>query len=238
MNRTIYSKAPILEAVLDFRFERLPPSSLHVIDQFAATLEGFRKVGDLFEGSVDLEEQSSTSEKIGVQLASKDNTYILLLSLEGFKCSRMRPYTDWESFREDTQPHWLAFTSLFPVLTYRRIALRYINSLLLPIATSQDYLNIRPQFPESEAFGNVKRHLSQAILGQDDIESIVVLNFGRTDEGKAGIGTYIIDIDIFKEIKDKHCTGNDLWTAIEKLRERKDAVFESCITDSTRALIA
>ncbi len=44
-----------------------------------------------------------------------------------------------------------------------------------------------------------------------------------------------VDIDVIGEVslKDDH----EIWNGLEKLRHKKNEIFEGCITDKTRSLI-
>jgi len=72
-------------------------------------------------------------------------------------------------------------------------------------------------------------------LGKDELK--LVLNAGSVQSPVIGHQSLILDLDISRETnlpKD----GDSLWEFINQIfRPRKNEVFETCITDKTRALL-
>lgn len=46
---------------------------------------------------------------------------------------------------------------------------------------------------------------------------------------------FLLDIDVFKE-EDLPLSGGKLWETIDKVRAKKNRIFEACITQKTREL--
>jgi uncharacterized protein (TIGR04255 family) len=75
----------------------------------------------------------------------------------------------------------------------------------------------------------------QIVIPLDDLNSIALINETIIDPAVPGVVSVVLDIDIFctDDIPD---TEEDIWTFFELLRERKNNVFEACITDKAREL--
>jgi uncharacterized protein (TIGR04255 family) len=76
----------------------------------------------------------------------------------------------------------------------------------------------------------------QASLWHDDIKCISLLNETLVEPPRSGIVAVILDIDLFRT-EDIPQEDADIWRLFETLHERKNEVFEACITDRTRELI-
>src|SRR5688572_5176260 len=151
--------APIKEAILDIR-AKLPVSvdadrllSLHPrfagqypSKQVRRKWEGEIRVGD----NAQPEARSTVSEIDGYLFRSSDDTRIVQYRLDGFTFNRLRPYDNWESFRDEAKRLWNIYIEALMPEQITRIALRYINQMLIPtpIVNFDDYLTAGPVVPE------------------------------------------------------------------------------------------
>ena len=75
----------------------------------------------------------------------------------------------------------------------------------------------------------------QIRLPQSDIESTAILNQTIVPAAHADSISVVLDIDLFRD----HALPRDeseLWNCFEVLHERKNEIFEACITDAAREL--
>jgi uncharacterized protein (TIGR04255 family) len=116
----------------------------------------------------------------------------------------------------------------------KRAALRFINH----IGTSgeqaeiEHYLKLYPAVPQFKNEGIVGM-FAQIQMPQPDIapECMAVVGVGLAPEKDV---TFVLDIDISLSARIDP-SGNDVWNWLEKLRDRKNEIFEACITDKARA---
>ena len=75
----------------------------------------------------------------------------------------------------------------------------------------------------------------QIRLPQIDIESTAILNQTIVPSHKPDCTSVVLDIDLFR---DRDLPGDDfeLWSFFEVLHDRKNEIFEACITDTAREL--
>jgi len=75
----------------------------------------------------------------------------------------------------------------------------------------------------------------QIRLPQSDIASTAILNQTIVPSDKAGCTSVVLDIDLFQD----HALPNDeceLWDCFKALHDRKNEIFEACITDAAREM--
>ena len=73
-------------------------------------------------------------------------------------------------------------------------------------------------------------------MPQPDLDCMAVINQALSEPVKAGHISVILDIDIFR-LGIESWQDSDVWSFLDKLRDRKNEIFECCITDRTRGLI-
>lgn len=73
-------------------------------------------------------------------------------------------------------------------------------------------------------------------IPQDDLKGVLLINQTIVPPPKPEVTSVVLDIDLFRET-DVSTDEQSVWEFFEKLRERKNEVFEACITDNARRLI-
>jgi uncharacterized protein (TIGR04255 family) len=236
---TIYKRAPVTEAVIEIRTK----SSLQAGELERLVARFGKKFPTppqkLFDLSVEVGEVASTARQQlnGYRLAATDGARLLNLGLQSFNTAKLAPYEGWERFVEEVQANWDIWLKIVQWRPIARIGVRYINRIDVPIIGRfelDDYLTFLPVMPKS--LDNGIEHFAMNILvplGKDDLK--LVLNAGSTPSPLIGHTSLILDLDV--ALDTNLPTNNEsLWAAIDRMRLRKNEVFEACITDKTRAL--
>ncbi|MNC96343.1 hypothetical protein D3C83_136960 [compost metagenome] len=65
---------------------------------------------------------------------------------------------------------------------------------------------------------------------------MAIINQGLTEPVKPGHISIVLDIDVFR-LGIESWKDSEVWAFLDKLRGRKNEIFEACITDRTRELI-
>jgi uncharacterized protein (TIGR04255 family) len=238
-----YSKAPITEALIDIQV-RLPESTS--IDALRATISGddarFKPPIPLkhsvFEFRFGPEQQAGAQhEDRGFLFPSVDGKHVLQARRDGFTLSRLAPYDRWENFRDDAKSLWTSYKKIAKPEVITRVAVKYVNrfDLTLPIGKLGQFFNVRPEVP-GEKPQVVEGLFMQLQIPHNDIPAMLVLTQAIVPPPEVGMVSIVLDIDLF-------CPNNpagdddDLWKLLERLHERKNQIFESCITDAARELI-
>lgn len=238
-----YARAPITEAVIDLRTEVSPGVTAQDLKRlYAGEKDRYPTVQPLstqhFSVEVGMGFATETRvEEKGWRYISADRKNICRIRIDGFTFSRLPPYEKWEALRDEARRLWQPYAS-FAAPKVLRVGLRYINRLDLPLPMRdlKDYLRIGPEV-SSELPQAMSSFFMQCMLPQEDIEAMLVINEGLVPtEGQTDIASIMLDIDLFREA---NLPGGDaeLWGVFELLRQRKNRVFESSITERVREMI-
>ena len=238
-----YTGTPITEALIDLGVESLSEMTLSILRGLQRSVESDYPVcGEIFAVEGQIQAGSSVSAiasqtSIGYRFSSGDGKQIFQARLDGFTFSRLAPYDKWEPFRDEARRLWELYRAVANPKSVNRVAVRYINRLNLPLPLSdfKDYLRtvpeVSPDLPQS-----LSDYFMQLHIPQEDLEGMLLLNEAIIPPPADNVVSVLLDIDLFCNV---NFSGNEdtHWNLLEKLRVRKNEVFEACITDKTRRLI-
>ena len=242
-NPTHYSKAPLTEAVLDIRVELPSEITLQQLkDVQAGEKEKYPRREDIIivVGHMSMGSQVGASAQQthnGYRFVSQDSRQIFQARLDGFTFSRLAPYETWESFRNEACRLWEVYRLIAKPKNITRLALRYINRLDLPLPLKdfKDYLRTIPEISPDMSQG-LSGYFMQLQLPQLELEAMLHLNQTLIPPPSPNLVSVVLDFDLF--CKDNVPSEDlDIWKRFEKLRIRKNEIFEACITNKTRRLI-
>lgn len=235
-------KAPIKEALVDFRVDRLPNVTAesfvdlraalrtdypHVDDQRGLAAKIEVREGKLFSTTHDLGFQ-------GLRFTSKDGLTIAQFRADGFTLNRLEPYQNWQTLFGEAARLWPLYVERAAPKSVVRIALRYINELRLPLEAGEDfalYLAAPPQIPDdlpqllSAFLVRVVLHDRERDLNCNVIQGLEPAT-GRSPT------TVKLDIDVFRAADFPTDVGS-LSPEFEHLHDFKNRVFFSYLTERT-----
>ncbi len=237
-----YNNAPITEALIDIHVQLPSGADLNVLDRFrsaiAATYPREEKRIEFQAQFVAGESPDAKSEQkqIGYAFYSSDGRQVVQGRLNGFTFSRLAPYKDWEHMRDEARKQWSLFVELVRPEKIAGVVLRYINQIRMP-AAEVDLKQFFRTYPE------IAPELSQTMSGyymsvqvpQLDLDCVLVLT-QTTVPAQPGSATVVLDQ--FLSAQNRDIPEDELWSLLEKFRNRKNEIFEYSITDKTRELFA
>ncbi len=238
-----YSKSPLTEAVLDIQVELPSEITLQELGNVQVGEEERyprRENCIIVVGHMSMGAQVGASAQQthnGYRFISQDNRQIFQARIDGFTFSRLAPYENWESFRDEATRLWRLYRSIAKPKNITRLALRYINRLDLPLPLKdfKDYLRTVPEISPKMAQG-LSGYFMQLQLPQTDLEAMLTLNQTLIPPPNPNLVSVVLDFDLF--CKDNVPSDDQgIWKRFEVLRTRKNEVFEACITNKTRRLI-
>jgi uncharacterized protein (TIGR04255 family) len=244
------NKAPIVEALIDFRVkpkDGLQPSDLQPIQEKLKdrypTQKSIRQVKAEFsmnvgDGAAPENPIRSTSEpSIGIRLDSTDRLRVLQAQTHGFTFSCLKPYDTWEALLEETKALWDLYVEVAAPVSLTRVATRFINrlELPLPIPEFEEYLTRPPVVPNGIP-ESVSEFLSR-IVAHDTATgaSIVVIQALETVVPGSNILPVLLDIDVFKQAN-FDVNSYDYWELLSEFRNLKNTAFFGSITERTKEL--
>lgn len=168
----------------------------------------------------------------GLFLKSEDESRIIQFRGDGFTLSQLSGYTSADDLFAEALPLWQAYVSLVRPAATIRVALRYINRLLLPFGLGEDFdrfLTAAVVMP-TEAPQEVSDFLTRAIAHVNaPIEATAIVT-QRLESMTQPATPFTLDIDVFKE--GEFGSGSEtLMPLLQHLREIKNRLFFAFLTD-------
>lgn len=238
------SKAPITEAIIDVRASLAAGITLSDIERLGqAGLPDYPNrqtrflTEALMRGGAEVEAKVKQTQ-VGFVYTSSAEPYVVQFRLDGFTLSRLAPYVDWVTFRSEAERLWGLYSTALRPQVVTRVAVRYINRL--DVAAPQfelgDYLGAFPQLPDGIG-SPMSGFVMHVEIPQPDADATLLLNIATAKPPSPETTSILLDIDVFRETELRDDDGR-IWEILDRLRVRKNEVFESCITEKTRELIA
>lgn len=237
-----YPNAPITEALIDLRVKMPKGTTVEDLEKIHAAEKSAypaKKQRRLVSGQMQIGEAVSASadvKDLGFVFTSKDKKQVFQARLDGFTMSRLAPYESWSVFCEEARRLWNQYCTVVKPEKIVRLAVRYINRLDLPLPVSElsDYLRTVPE---------ISRDLPQGLAGyflnlqipMEDMKSTLLINETIIEPAEPNVVSIVLDIDLYQDCEVPQ-DEDGIWEAFERLRTRKNQVFESSITDRTREL--
>ncbi len=252
LERTHYSRAPITEAIIDLRIvprqgvsiEDLVPLRDVVADRYPTQESEHVVFEQMSFVERELLRTGGGHQLNGFRFVGQDKRETFFARLDGFAFSTQAPYDRWESFRDEARSLWNLYSSVAAPGGVTRVALRYVNRIDIPNATTvqlEDYLRIYPEVsPDWPNEGIMNNFFMQLQLWQQDLGCWLVVNEAPESPPAEGTMSIRLDLDLFREQFEEPWQADDdaaVWEFLEQLHDRKNEIFEASITEETRRLI-
>jgi len=239
-----YPKAPITEAIIDLRVK--PPGNLS-LNQLALAAAGERQAYPVEDKTYEVAgilavqpgvSAAATAEQrqTGFKFSSADGKQIWQARLDGFTFSRLAPYDRWDPFRNEAQRLWRTYREWLQPSAITRLAVRYINRIDIPAQNVdlKQYFRMSPEIAP-DLPQQLAGFFMQVRIPQEDLRALLLVNQTIIPPAREGVVSVVLDIDLFRD-SDVPNDDQSIWAYFGALHDRKNEVFESCITDQTRRL--
>ncbi len=181
-------------------------------------------------------EISVTRDEGNTRFESLDKKQILIVHNSGFRFSRLKPYTSWETILLEIQEIIDFFKKHFKHDVVERLGVRNINKIYVDPDRYDELLNFKPNIKgiEENKIG-VHNAMQRFVLGNLQIEAKAIVNHiispvRREDKVLLEV---VFDIDTVKDVSTPY-----EWGRIEKyltqLRDFKNHLFFNNITDTLK----
>lgn len=241
---TVFPNAPITEALLDIRVELPAEVDIKKLESFYDRVKD-RYPDKKLKGAFALQIQvtpdgmpqslPAMGGPQGFIFRSPAEHKIVQARMDGFTFNKLKPYENWEKFRDEAHELWNAYREMFNPSKIIRIALRYINRIEVPrpFGDFKEYIltnpEIAPKLPQS-----VAHFYMQLVMPKPDIEATAVITQTMENVTEKNLQPLILDIDVFKEAL--YTDEKKMWADFEKLRTFKNEIFFNSVTDKAKEL--
>jgi uncharacterized protein (TIGR04255 family) len=242
-----YKKAPIIEAVLEFRW-----ASAKSLDELTAALSlpAFEGFGDpkprhLINASLNVQTASRAvtmaheQQHVGFEISLRDGSKLVILEQDKFVFVQRAPYDCWKYYSERALALLGPVAELFKVAEFSRIGVRFVNRIDIPFSDARnfntdDYITVKFDGPRPDA--GIIDEFQMRLVKPTGIEGIAyALTVATSQSPLADHGGILLDIDVFTR-RSVPSTGSEFLSSLSTMHKEKNAIFESCITDQSRAL--
>ena len=238
-----YKKAPILEAVIEFRW-----SSTKSIEELSAILlddvfQGFEepKPRQLINASlnVDAGEVSHDRKHVGFEVTLRDGSETVFLEENKFVFVKRAPYDRWEDFSARALSLLKPAVSSLKINEFSRVGVRFVNRIDTPsegesVASTDSYVNISFNGPRKDR-GLIEEFQMRVVKPTEKLGIHYALVVATMPSPLPAHSAIILDIDVFTK-RASAASGSDLLGLLEQMRDEKNEIFEECVTDQAREL--
>jgi uncharacterized protein (TIGR04255 family) len=235
--------APIIEAVVDIDCDMPPNFDLAATEEeaqkrFAENYPSLKKsfmLQQRFLARPNEPPQSSTTQALrALQFFSKDSLQLVQVRSNGYSFNRLRPYSTLDDYLPEIERAWRLFVDLVAPVRVRRIALRYINRILLPSVETgriplDQYLKLGPPLPQDDELtymGFFNQYTALEIATQNTIT--ITLTSQPIERGQLPI---IFDIEARRDVGTQPDHWEEILDIILSLRKLKNRVFKRTLSD-------
>jgi uncharacterized protein (TIGR04255 family) len=243
-----FKNPPITEAIIDIRAVSAPGVDLEALKDFAHGLESRFPLRQEHFGlqqtfQVKLEggppKISSSTAVDGLLFRSSDNQRVVQARLNGFAFNRLRPYDRWEKFSAEALELWERYKSVARPVNVTRIGVRYLNRILLPLPVSnyREYCLLFPEFPKefSSRTQDFFLHFSLRLPTFADAAAVTNLAFEPLQPNATSL-PLILDLDTFFQFTVCPPDSEEIWAKLGVLRNFKNYLFDSSLTEKAKDL--
>ncbi len=234
-----YANPPIIDATIEARFAPSLPERVlkQLIDEAKRRYAQMDEQVDI-QFTVGTDAAPSVSQSFaGARFLSEDGTDLLTLQKDALRVSRLPPYGGWTALKSRIDEELGYLKKLAPDRRFTRLGVRYINRIDVPnsgegqfeVDSFFTFFPDRPAVLKGGPVGGYVVSLAACPVGN----YLVNVNTGTAPAQLIDHGAIVVDVDAYIEADMDFRSLND---RIEGVREVKNAVFESLITDQARQL--
>jgi uncharacterized protein (TIGR04255 family) len=234
--------APIIEVILDIDCD-LPPSFqlqsaeadlLSLLgDAYPKTRHQMVQEHQVFAQADAPPQISLRSGLQALQFLSVDERQIVQFRTGGFSFNRLAPYSQLDDYLPEIERTWRLFVEKAGPLLIRKIGLRTINKIQLPVAQGkvslQDYIQTGPRLPDEKSLvltGFLDQHKALETATGNNVNIVLT-----TLDADAEHLPLILDIDAFRPLQTDSTSWPELLEILGSLRGLKNRVFRNTLTD-------
>jgi len=237
------ANAPITEALIDIKIRIKDDFDLNRLQSLYAFISDTypdKKPQQKWESKLEFKPDgpittTSGGQVFGYVFNSADKKQIFQAKLDGFTFNRLKPYDTWESFRNEAKRLWQFYSQLMAA-EITRVAVRYINrfNIPLPIKDFNEYLVAAPIVPDILPQG-VFSFLTRVVIVNPEINANAIITQALEQAKEPSSVPIVLDIDAFRYNREG-IKEEEAWVLLEKLRDFKNDIFFSSITDKAKEL--
>lgn len=240
--RHCYDNSPIIEALVEVYFSNTKNDFSVWADFNNRVKNSYSNVEEHLIAKTELQispagegKQRISPEKL-YRFYNADKTRLIQASKDFVSINRLKPYSDYGTFRADIAEGLKNYTDLTAPKSVDRIGVRYVNEIVISEVNIElsDYFTYMPQIPVeiTEAINNF---LLQVQFAPGNGEHQVMLSLRSASPSAEGRVGFLLDIYDILQIHNEADT-EFILNSIDEAHENIEQAFERIITDKSREL--
>jgi len=234
--------APIIEGVVDIDCDLPPKMDVHSLrvaagDALRVRYPKFRQqfiqehvVTKRGEGPPEMRVNQGPG---AMQFLSDDEKQLIQFRPNGFSFNRLAPYRSLDDYFSEIEAGWRAFLNLVQPVMVRKIGIRMINRIMLPMDGGRldfgEFLTISPRLPDTGSPLGFLGFLDQQMALDRDTGNRA--NIIKTTELPQGDKLpLILDIDVFHPCESRPDDWSAMRDRLDSLRSLKNRIFRNTLT--------
>ena len=239
----VYTKSPILLAVLQVRYEKIKNynsknitnTGFQIKKEYPAyseqIIQNIRIDQGAKQGDTKVLLDSSTPN--GVLFTSVDGDKTLNVGIERFTLETNGKYPGWESFKEEGRKLWNLFKKDLVDFKLTGVSIRFVNKFDLPgdIISAKDYFNTYIEATVDLGMSDFMFRYSSI-----DYENGIKSNIAHALQPTPDLTfQYMLDLDII--YINENIAENEIWDRFDALSFKKSSIFNQTLTEKAKDLI-
>lgn len=234
--------APIAEAVLDIECDFAPGAALASLqgparDAFRGRYPKWR-MQLMQEFQFEATDQGSTHQPVqqavrAFQFLTDDERQLVQVRSSGYSFNRLKPYTSLDDYLPEIKRTWGLYCGLASPIQVRKMQLRYINRIYLPMTAGRvqldDFLKLGPKLPDEDNMtlvGFLNQYM--AVENETGHMATVVLTTEAIRDGQLPL---IFDNSVSANLAADPGDWEFLSATLTALRDLKNRVFVNTLSE-------
>lgn len=227
------NNAPIIEAVIDFRFqpalgiehEKIEAIHADILSEYPIKHENKELQLGFVVGPEQTTQQTVTDSTVGYRFENPTKKYVFIANKNGFSLSKLAPYENWDAFLAEAQKISKIYFDVLGNQNIVRTAVRYINviEILEDKADFDDYLVAGPKVPEGLP-NVVQEFLIRNVIPCFEQKAQVTIAQAYNAESPNEKAKVVLDIDAVC-VEEYQSNSAKQWELLEVLRTLKNNAF-------------
>lgn len=234
-----YKKPPVDEAIFDIRVHGASALCKETFQSFLNEAQNYQSGGDICHINIDAQTAQKKEHIIGYKGTRLENSrpsHMVHFMQMGMGSITLKPYHGWDDSYAEAMRLFQLYCRHMKPQAIARVATRFVNRFQFQNTIDpSDYFDLFDQHqPQKKGFLQQMSYQTQHLHEQTLVRTIFDLNINQSTN-KTHV---ILDIDVFLDnlsmTIDNDTSNAGLKALFEKIRNAKNKVFETAITDKLR----
>ncbi len=236
-----FKNPPIVEAIIAVTIQPLPEGALATLRNLSAHVAslGYFLESTMTQHALEfaveegVSRASNRDEVSGYRFFSADRKFAFQILRTGLIFSQLGRYESWELFTAEARKIWDVYLDAVGEVNIVQYAVRYINKIDIPLGEpTENYVSLHISVPPALPQAIFNPYLRLTFQLTNPAAGTLTHQQGLFPPADGGVASTLLDNDFSFPAID--LTPEDLWPAIDSVRDTKDHYFFNMLTDKMK----